>query len=253
MKRVRYYKTLSDDLYPQNEDFHLKKDYVWIRTEPWHRMVAALVYGIAAVCSSIYCFLFLHARFHGAKRLRKEKNGFFLYSNHTQSVGDVFLPALACFPKRIYTVVSPQNYALPLIGKLLPALGALPLGENLSQMRSFNTAVSARIAQKHPIAIFPEAHVWDYCTFIRPFQSAAFKYPVTEQVPAYCMTVTYQKHPLLFRPVMHIYVDGPFFAHCEGAVSLRANDLCDQITVCMKERAARSNTAFIHYAKQEHP
>lgn len=251
MREVRTFRSLADDFYPQNQDYHLPEDYRWIDPAPLHRVLSAVVYALAVVFASVYCPLILHARYHGTKILRKEKRGFFLYCNHTQSVGDVFLPALACFPKRIYTVVSQQNYALPVIGKILPYLGALPLGENLTQMRKANNAISTRIAQKHPVVVFPEAHVWDYCTFIRPFSAGAFKYPTREDVPAYCMTVTYQKHRFFKRPVMHIYVDGPFHGEEEGSAKERADSLRSKIEETMHTRARMSNYNYIIYQKKD--
>ncbi|MBQ4312678.1 MAG: acyl-phosphate glycerol 3-phosphate acyltransferase [Clostridia bacterium] len=248
-ERIRYYTTLQDDFFPDS-DYRLPPDYEWVRKDVPSRVLSAVVYGTALVFSSIYCRVFLKMRIKGARRLRRQRGGFFLYGNHTQPVGDVFIPALASFPKRIYTVVSPQNYALPVIGRILPYLGALPIADDLQGVRKLHSAMEYRLRDGHPIIIYPEAHIWEYYTDIRPYGEGAFKYPVKLGAPVYCMTCTYGQARIGKRPRLTVYIDGPFDAG-EGSVRQRAQRLRDGVYACMKERAKLSDCRYISYIKRD--
>lgn len=248
-KKTRYFESYDEDFFQQNKKFTLEKGYEYIQKSALQRIISSAVYGIALIFSNVYCRLFLHVRFVGAKKLRDEKGGFFLYGNHTQPIGDVFNPALACFPKRIYTIVSPANLHLPVIGKLIRPLGGLPLPDTLSGMKEFNRAIEQRIGEGHTIVIYPEAHLWDYCTDIRPFKEASFVYPVKLDVPVYCFTTTYQRKKFGKKPRITIYVDGPFFSSAEEKRE-KASDLCSKVRAQMKERAQMSDYQYIEYIKK---
>lgn len=250
MKRnqVRYYQNLTDDFFPDGGSA-LPEDYQWIRKDLLSRILSGFTYGLALFLSFFYCRLFLHVRYVGAGKLRKQKGGFLLYGNHTQPVGDVFIPAHACFPKRIYTVVSTANYGLPVIGRILPYLGALPVTEDLSGVRKLNEAVAARLGQGHPVVIYPEAHVWEYYTGIRPFSPASFGFPVRNHVPSYTMTVTYQKSRFFRRPKSVVYIDGPFYGTGESRKEM-TRTLHDQVYEAMVRRSQQSNAQYIRYEKK---
>ncbi len=250
MNKTRYYKSFEDDFYQTGEKYTLDKDYEYLPRNMAERIISSVVYGLAFVFSSIYCRVFLHVRFVGANKLRRERGAFFLYGNHTQPIGDVFNPALACFPKRIYTVVSPANLHLPFIGKLLRPLGALPLPDSVSGMIKFNQAIDKKINKGHPVIIYPEAHLWDYYTDIRPFGDAAFTYPVKLGVPTYCFTTTYQKRRFGKKPRITVYIDGPF--DVIGATRREmATELRMKVFDKMKARAKMSDIEYIQYVRTE--
>lgn len=139
---VRRYSSFADDFVTtKDQDHRLPEDYRWIRTDVRSRFLSALSYGAALVISSVWCRAALHVRLRDRKLLRAARDGAFIYANHTQPVGDVFIPALASFPRRIYTVVSPANLGIPVIGRILPYLGALPIPDTLGGMRGFTEAV----------------------------------------------------------------------------------------------------------------
>ena len=245
-ERVRYYESFSDDFeVSKNQDFVLPCDYKWVRKDIFSRFLSALVYTLALIFSSVYCYLFLHMRVHGRRNLKKVKGGFFIYGNHTQPLGDVFIPALCAFPKRIYTVVSTANYGIPIIGKILPFLGALPIADSLNGLRSLNSAIEYRLKKGCPIVIYPEAHVWEYYTKIRPFPNTSFTFPAKLRRPAFAMTVTYRKSKLFKKPIMDVYIDGPFFAE-KG----EANKLHGEIFSCLQKRSKNSNFDYIEYKKK---
>ena len=236
MKKVRYYSSFADDFEQSaNQNFKLPNDYQWVRTDLVSMFLSGLIYGLAVIFGGAYCRFFLHMKVKGRKNLKSVKGGFFIYGNHTQPVGDVFIPALCVLPKRIYTVVITANYGLPVIGRILPFLGAL----------------EQRLKKGHPIVIYPEAHVWEYYTDIRPFPNTSFKFPIKFDIPAFAMTVTYRKAKFFKRPIMEVYIDGPFYPQGDNTREKTAN-LHSEIRSIMLERSKNSNYKYVEYIKKEH-
>ena len=100
-QKERHFESFDTDFYKNSFEYKLPADYKWINTDTFSRILSAVIYGAALIFSNVYCRFVLHVRIKGAKKIRREKSGFFFYGNHTQPVGDVFTPALICFPKRI--------------------------------------------------------------------------------------------------------------------------------------------------------
>ncbi len=246
MREIRYYESYDRDFeFSNNQDFTLPEDYRYVRS----RFLSAVLYALALVLSAVLCPIFLHTRIKGARALRKNAGAVFLYCNHTQPIGDVFIPAIAAFPKRIYTVVSPANLGVRAVGKLLPYLGALPLPNTIGNARKFSRAMSKRVVQGRAIALYPEAHVWKYCSEIRPYGSEAFKYAVKYGVPSFCLTTVYTRRKIGKKPRATVYVDGPFFSDGGESVSERAELLRARVRETMESRAVLGNYEYVKYVK----
>lgn len=252
-EKLRFYREFSDDFeIAPDQDMKLPEDYEYIRTDVMSKLKSKIIYALAVVFGGLYVRLFLHVKYRNRKVLKEAKScGFFLYGNHTQPVGDVFIPALAVLPKRIYTVVSPSNFSLPVIGKILPYLGALPLADTPKGMKKFTEAMEERLKDDKVITVYPEAHVWEYFTDIRPFPEGAFRYPVKFSRPSFSMTVTYQKKRIGKKPKAVVFVDGPFYPDESLSPRMRAKDLRDRIYETMVMRSKASNLRYIEYIKKE--
>lgn len=252
MKETRYYEDFSKDFSKsRNQDYKLDDNYKIINDSFFFKFLSFIVYTLAIIISYFYCKFGLHMKIVGKKKLKEAKNcGYFLFGNHTQPVGDVFIPAHCALPKRIYTIASQANYGIPVIGKLLPYLGALPTGNDYKSIKSLNTAIVKRIEQKKCVVIFPEAHVWEYCTQIRPFSSASFKFPVKTDSLSFSFTTTYTKSKLFKKPKMTIFIDGPFKG--KGATARdKATDLQEKITNSMQTMSLKSTYSYIEYVPLE--
>lgn len=251
-KETRYYEAFTDDFAQSaNQEFVLPADYKWVKTGVCARLLSAVIYALAILFSCVYCKCVLHMKVIGRQKLKGIKSGYYIYGNHTQPVGDVFIPALCALPKRIYTVVSTANFGIPFIGKLLPFLGALPIVDSIRGIRELTHAMAHRLERGHPIVIYPEAHVWEYYTKIRPFPSTSFKFPVKFGTPAFAMTVTYRRSRFFKKPVMEVYIDGPFWGAGETAKG-KAEDLHHRIYDAMLKRSQNSNCEYIRYVPKEH-
>ena len=238
MKEVRYYSAYTDDFEESaNQDYKLPENYKWVHTDIVSKFLSGLIYGSAVILGGAYCKFFLHMKVKGRKNLKG-------------MTGDFFIPALCVLPKRIFTVVSTANYGIPVIGKILPYLGALPILDSLHGFKELNKAIETRLKKNHPIVIYPEAHVWKYYTGIRPYAESSFKFPVKMNKPAFAMTVTYCKSKAFKRPLMEVYLDGPFYAEGE-TVKDKTADLHGKVYEAMMKRSKNSNYDYIKYEKKE--
>lgn len=252
MKKTRYYGSFTEDFVQSREQqLRLSSEYRYVRTDGLFRVVSAVVYMLALALSAVYCRVFLRMRIRGREKLRVAgRQGVFLYGNHTQPVGDVFTPAHCLFPRRIYTLASPANYGIPVIGRLLPYLGALPVADTVQGLRTLQEAVALRLEQGKAIVIYPEAHVWEYYTGLRPFAATAFKFPAKFDKPVFSMTVTYQRTRWRKRPKMVVYLDGPFFPEGE-TLRERAESLRQAVRAAMEQRVQLSDTEYIAYRPRD--
>ena len=208
----------------------------------WYRIVA---YPIA--------WLFLKLKYHhkivGKSKIRAYKGkSVFMYANHTNNIADALIPSMLYFPPETFVVVNANNVSMPVLGKITPYLGALPLPDNLKATRNFMDTLKLRVNEnKAAIMIYPEAHIWPFYTKIRPFTDLSFRYPLQFKTPAFCFTNTYQKCRFSKNPKIVTYVDGPFFADETLGKKERQEDLRNRIYDAMTERSKNSNVEIIKY------
>lgn len=210
----------------------------------WYRIIGTLI-------AFVYAKLVFGQKTVGREVLKKYKGrGYFLYGNHTQPVGDAFIPPLLSFPQSNYVIVHPNNVSMPVLGRITPSLGALPLPDTTEAYRAFTAAIEKRISQGNTVVIYPEAHIWPYYTHIRPFSDVSFSYPIKLNAPVFCFTNTYQKR--IFGKGVRIvsYIDGPFFPDESIPVRQRKTELRNRVYACMCERAKNSSVEKIKYVKR---
>ncbi len=211
----------------------------------WYRVIFTLP-------AILYTKLWHRQRTVGKEKLKEVgKEGYFLYGNHTQSTGDAFLPNTLNLSRHSYIIVHPNNVSMPLLGRITPSLGALPLPDDMAATRNFSKAVERRIREGHCVVVYPEAHIWPYYTGIRPFGDGSFQYPVKLGAPVFCFTNTYQKAKGRKRPRIVTYVDGPFYPDMTLSSRMARRELRDRVYETMCLRARESDTQWIEYVKKE--
>ena len=130
-RKVIYY---SDEL---NDEFStaeitprkIDENYVYIHTSRFKRFTHFFWYRVVATpIAFLYIQLVFGHKARGRYKLRKHRHdGFFMYGNHTQDMADPFIPNMIAFPKTLYIVVHPNNVSMPVLGRITPSLGALPI------------------------------------------------------------------------------------------------------------------------------
>jgi len=254
-RKIIYYEDELQDEFSVAQITSKKIDgkYVYLYHSPWKRFTHFFWYRIIATpVAFLYTKITFHHKVVNRSVLRQAKGkGYFLYGNHTQDIGDAFMPHMMNFPRQNYTVVHPNNVSIPIIGHITPSLGALPLPDDMEAYRNFRQAIEKRIVQGHAVVIYPEAHIWPYYIHIRPFPETSFAYPVKCESPVFCFVNTYQKRRIGKKPRIVTYIDGPFYADKSLASRQQAKDLRDRVYTCMCEHAKKSTVEQIRYVKKE--
>lgn len=244
---TKYYKTYEDDFVTnKNQNYKIKKNYKWINNNVLYKIISFLLYIPFSIISIIYTKCILKVKFVNKKILKNKKN-YFLYANHTQVKGDAFNPVTAILPVKPYIIVNKANLGIKILGKLLPYLGALPIPDDIHQMQEFIKSIN-KLSKTNPIIIYPEAHVWPYCTFIREFKQTSFEFPVINNIPSYTMTTTYQKGKR--KPKITIYFDGPFYPDNLETKKEKIKSLHSKVYNSMVKNSKNSTYNYITYKKK---
>ena len=254
-RTVIYYRDERNDEFSRAQITPRKIDgsYVYLHTSPWKRFTRFFWYRIVATpLAALYTKLVFHHTVVNPKVLKDfGKRGYFLYGNHTQDIADALIPNLLYVRQPSYVIVHPNNVSMPILGRITPSLGALPLPDDRVAYRHFLEAIETRIGEGAKVVIYPEAHIWPYCTWIRDFPDTSFAYPIRWGVPAFCFTNTYQARRFSKKPKIVTYIDGPFYPDTSLPERQQRRELRDRVHACMCERAKLSTVVKIQYIKKE--
>ncbi len=251
-KKIIYY---SDEL---NDEFSeaeiqpriIDENYKYEHENVLWNFVGWMVQNVLSVpIKVIYAKAKFKIKYVGKEKIKSyRKQGYFVYGNHTQAFADTFIITNAIYPKRNFFIVNPENVSMKFMQNIVQMLGAIPIPSNKKAMKNFLNTIENKIQKGYSITIFPEAHIWPYYTKIRPFKEVAFKYPVNLNVPAFCVTNTYQSYGKKNNKIKIVsYLDGPFFPDEKLNLQERKSDLRNKIYTCMVERSKNSNIEYIKY------
>ena len=255
-KTIYYSDELNDDFAslgikkkPLGDDFeYIHKNILWNTCSfVIYRMIAQpLVYVFVKVAH--------RQRFKNKKVLKTaRKTGAFIYANHTNMLLDAFVPNIVKLRKRGYILVGPDTTSIPGLKNIVEMVGAIPLGQTLSENKEMLECINHRIAKnKGFITIYPEAHIWPYYTGIRDFKAGSFSYPCYTDTPVFAMTNCYQKKLIGKHPKVVTFVDGPFYPDKNLPMKERKEKLRKQCYDTMVKRAKENSTySYIVYEKKD--
>ena len=212
---------------------------------------AVLYHIVAKILAFLYTKLVWGHKIVGRKKFKTVKDtAFFVYGNHTNQIGDPLVPSMMNFFGSTYVIVHPDNVSIPFLGRITPALGAIPLPDDKDAFRNYRKYLDLLVKKKRMIAIYPEAHIWPYYTHIRPFRAESFHYPVSYGVPSFCFTNTYHKRRFRKKPRMITRIEGPFYPDTSLKRNEAIKDLRDRIYAAMDENTKYNDIEMIRYIKK---
>lgn len=253
-KIIYYTDELNDDFaptYKNVEQVVINEKYNYLsRKNVFAKFFSFILYRVIATpVAVVYMRLFRGLRIKNAKYLRKIKGGYFLYCNHTQITGDAFTPSVITFPKRANVLVHANAVSIPVVRRIVPLLGGVPVPSNLGATRNLIKAMPYYLKKGQVFAVYPEAHIWPYYNGIRNYPDSSFVYPFLFNVPAVGFTVTYRKRKVFkkLKPKVTVTVSKPVYPDsCEGKAEMRAiiHDFMEQTV--KKEKSF----AYVKYIKK---
>ena len=253
-KKIIYYQNELEDEFSEAKIVSKKIDETYNYVGDFSRKIGRIIFYHILAKPIAFLFLKLKYRHKIVNRecLKQAKDtGFFLYGNHTNAIADALIPTMICHPVGVYVIVHANNVSMPVLGKVTPSLGALPLPDDKTAMKNFNKAIGKYVRKKQCITIYPEAHIWPYYTKIRNFKDSSFRYPAEYGVPVFCFTNTYQRRRHSKTPQIVTYVDGPFYPNKELSMREQKLLLHQSVMESMQERCKNSNVEVIQYIKKE--
>lgn len=215
-KRVIYYRDAANEDYAGTniDTKSVGADFPFAPIGAVWKFFAFIAYYVIAIpIVSFICYVICGFRVKNRKAIRSiRKGGFFLYANHSHFT-DAFLAPIVAYPKRAYVIVGPDTVSIRGLRNFVQMVGAIPIPDVFTGMPSFLNAIRLRTEEKCCVSVFPEAHMWNYCTFLRPFKTGSFRYPVHLGVPSVAVAVTYQqrKLPFIKKPKRTVFISDPFF------------------------------------------
>ncbi|MCI1244803.1 MAG: 1-acyl-sn-glycerol-3-phosphate acyltransferase [Bacilli bacterium] len=257
LQRTYYYQD------PLNDDFALND----VKAKPlpakyrffhrgWiYRFVSDVLYYVIAVpVLWVYAKIRWGFRIVGKKKIKKLRlSGYFLYGNHTLDE-DGFLASISFnLPKRTYVVASQETMSIFGIRWFLAMLGVIPVPKTPEEAAKFLEAVEYHYKKRGVIMIFPEAHIWPFCTRIRPFSDSNFTYPAQFGAPVVAMCMTYRQRKI-FRhlpPLVTIHVSDPYYPDMGKTLGERTKLLRDLVYEFMEDTSASlDNYEYVHYVRK---
>lgn len=249
----------TDEINDEINDFKITprvidENYKYTSRNLFYHISAFITYRLILLPFAFIKFKwFNRIKIIGKKNLKQcKKEGYFVFANHTNQFLDGFMPTVTTSPKKPYLIVNADNVSIPIVGKMTPMWGAIPLPDNMQAAKNFYKTIELRLEAKNPIYIYPEAHMWPYYTKIRPFKSTAFRYPLKYNKPIFISTTTYQKPKKVGKkPKVVIYIDGPFYP--DPGLNQKDNQeyLRNLAYNKMVERSKNSNYEYLNYQKKK--
>lgn len=252
--KTYYYTKLTDDVVQsQQQDYQLPDNYQILPNGRFNQSWNWFARKLAAGFGWVYSRLFMRVTVVGKEKLTAVGGqGYFVYANHTQPLGDVFTPLTIFPPEKFYAIANQANWGIPFIGKALVRYGGLPVGKNLRQSVKLVKAIKqVVIKQQGVVMVYPEAHVWPYYTKIRPFPVTSFHFPAELKAPVFTLTTTYRQPTFGKRPRTVMYLDGPYYPDETLALKQAQEKLHQEVQQVLIKRAATSDYQFCHYMQKE--
>ncbi len=252
--KITYYSDILNDEFSttQIKTKTIDENYKYIRKGPFRFLTHIFWYRVVAC--SIGClymkFKFRHKVINKKALKPYKKQAYFVYGNHTQDIADAFIPTVANRYKETYVIVHPNNVSMPYLGRVTASMGAIPLPDNMKASKNFIKCIDYRIQKNRTIMIYPEAHIWPYCTFIRPFKDLSFRYPVEYDKPAFCFVNVYKPRKN-GKVRIETHIRGPFFADKTLSNKDARLKLRNEVYENMCELAKLNEVEVVRYIEKE--
>lgn len=187
--------TNSDDKVVYNWaplDTQIDGNYKFERNNIFYKAFSFIFRKIATIVLLIINSFVFGLKIKGLKNLRKIKGGV-VVANHVHILDNTMI--LATFNmlfKRTYILAEKEAFDIPIVRRLIPLLGAIPIPNNLDGKRAAYKYVDKLLTKNKFIVIFPESSLWPYYEEVRPFKQGAFKFALKANKPIIPICISFR-------------------------------------------------------------
>lgn len=206
-----------------------------------------LYYLIGIPVFYLFCTFYLGLRIKGKKNLKKAKGkGVVSVSNHVHLL-DCAMNALVLWPRRVQFTVLHESFNMPVAGKMLKFLGAVPTPQNVAEARVFKHEINTLLKDGKTVHVYAEAHLINYYAGIRELNKGAFKIACDSQVPIIPIVISWRKRRGLYKlcftskPCATITVGEPIYPNLQLFSKEMYKDMEDRTVKAMKNLYDNSN------------
>ena len=220
----------------------------FVKRSRFFRFFSWLFYYLVAIpLLYIYVKIGFGLRIRGRKNLRKiKKTGAVSVSNHVHLL-DCAMNALAMWPKKVIFTALKSNFKIPVAGRILRFVGAMPVADNYAEMIVFKDELNRLLKQKRVVHVYPEGHLMNYYAGFRDFNRGAFSFACEAQVPVLPIVISWRRRRGFFKlfipskPCATITIGEP--VHPNYVLLSRAQefDLAERTRAAMEDLYRRSN------------
>ncbi|MBE7074200.1 MAG: 1-acyl-sn-glycerol-3-phosphate acyltransferase [Clostridiales bacterium] len=207
-------------------------NYKYRRRSPIWKFNSWLLRLIALIFLPIGNFWRYRFRIKGSKHLWKlRKTGCIVVANHILNMDAAIISSSIFRLRKLHIITLGENITIPVAGKLIAALGGIPIADDLKGTKKFMKYCSWLLKKKKPILIFPEKALWHGYKGIRPFDKGAFTLAVTNNVPILPIVITLKnRKPNKGKPKYKVYFNIQPVVYAEEGLSKPAQveGLCDK-------------------------
>lgn len=170
----------------------VEDDYDYLKNNLFYKFLAWIVKGILRIYIPLHDLIMYHLKVEGRNNLKKVKGkGVIGICNHTQYM-DVAISRFAFYHKKYYATSAIFNNKNGFGGKMMKALGSLPLSPKPSAQKKLCETIKKVTQSNTAVMFYPEKAMWKNYRKPRPFMKGAFYYAVKANVPIVPMIVLYR-------------------------------------------------------------
>lgn len=211
---------------------------------PFFRLMSFLLYYVIAIPVLTVCNkIFLGMRISNPDiRKKLGHRGAIVVCNHVHWLDSVML-SIALYPRKIIFTSLQSNFCLPVIGKLIRALGAVPIPTKPHQLKEFFAELADLTDKGRVVCFYPEGHLIPYCEELRPFKRGTFLLSVKTGIPILPAMITQRdpEGPWKFfknKPCLTLSLGQPLYPDVSLSEREAVSGLLHQTEESMKELMA---------------
>ena len=245
----------SDEVHEDfaNNGIQAKKvdsNYKYINKNPFSIFFGNLLLILLFPVAKLIAFFLYRPKFVNKKQVlsKVKKKGYYIYSNHTLEVDPLVIPTFVNIFKKTYIAASAETFSInPMVSWLVKSFGGFPVPNTPEMYYRYVDFIKHVINKKRKVLMYPEAHIWPYCNWIRHYTPTSFKYPVMTDSPIIVCTTCFVPSKPNKKPKKVIYVDGPYYPNTNLPFDQAVEDLRNQCFEVMDARAKKYST--VEYIK----